>query len=530
MDLKKTLAATTAVALSFSVVACSSDSSSGSSSSGDLITAGGGLTEPQNPLIPANTNEVGGGTIIDNIFSGLVSYDGEGKIHNEMAQSIDLEGDRTYKVTLKDGIQFSDGSPIKSENFVRAWNLAVEKSMLSAYFFEPIKGYAETGVKEMEGLKIIDDKTFTIELSQPESDFPTRLGYSAFFPMHDSAFDDLAAYGENPIGNGPYTLKEWAHNESATLVPNENYKGEHPAKNNGVQFKFYATQDAAYSDLLAGNLDVLDTVPDSAFGTFRDELGDRAVNQPSAVFQSFTIPQNLEHFSGEEGKLRREAISMAIDRDEVTQTIFQGTRTPATDFTSPVIDGHSDSLAGGDVLKFDPTKAKELWAEADKISPYTGQFTIGYNSDGGHQSWVDAVTNQIKNNLGIDAVGKPYPDFKSLRDDITNRTIKGAFRTGWQADYPSLSNFLGPLYVTGAGSNDGDYSSQQFDDLMKQGAAAANVEQGNKIYNQAQEVLLQDLPAIPLWYSNVVGGFSDRVDNVVFSWKSVPVYYNITLK
>ena len=142
MDLKKTLAATTAVALSFSVVACSSDSSSGSSSSGDLITAGGGLTEPQNPLIPANTNEVGGGTIIDNIFSGLVSYDGEGKIHNEMAQSIDLEGDRTYKVTLKDGIQFSDGSPIKSENFVRAWNLAVEKSMLSAYFFEPIKGYA----------------------------------------------------------------------------------------------------------------------------------------------------------------------------------------------------------------------------------------------------------------------------------------------------------------------------------------------------------------------------------------------------
>ncbi|WBT09689.1 ABC transporter substrate-binding protein [Corynebacterium sp. SCR221107] len=536
MKFKKTLAVTTAAVLAVSVAACSSDSSSssssdgGSSSGGDLITAGGGLTEPQNPLIPANTNEVGGGTIVDNIFSGLVYYDGEGKIHNEMAESIELENETTYKVTLKDGIQFSDGSPVKAENFVKAWNLAVEQAMLNAYFFEPIKGYAEEGVSEMEGLKVIDDKTFTIELNQPESDFPTRLGYSAFFPLHDSAFEDLAAYGENPIGNGPYNLEEWAHNESATLVPNENYSGEHPAKNDGLKFVFYASQDAAYADLLAGNLDVLDAVPDSAFGTYESELGDRAVNQPAAIFQSFTIPQKLEHFSGEEGKLRRQAISMAINREEVTETIFQGTRTPATDFTSPVIDGHSDTLAGEEVLEFNPDKAKELWAQADAISPFTGQFTIAYNSDGGHQAWVDAVANQIKNNLGIDALGKPYPDFKSLRDEVTNRTIAGAFRTGWQADYPSLANFLGPIYGTGAGSNDGDYSSAEFDDLLKQGAAATSIEEGNKFYNQAQELLLTDLPAIPLWYSNVVGGYGENVDNVVFSWKSVPVYYDITRK
>ena len=253
-----------------------------------------------------------------------------------MAESIELENETTYKVTLKDGIQFSDGSPVKAENFVKAWNLAVEQAMLNAYFFEPIRGYAEEGVSEMEGLKVIDDK------------------------------------------------EEWAHNESATLVPNENYSGEHPAKNDGLKFVFYASQDAAYADLLAGNLDVLDAVPDSAFGTYESELGDRAVNQPAAIFQSFTIPQKLEHFSGEEGKLRRQAISMAINREEVTETIFQGTRTPATDFTSPVIDGHSDTLAGEEVLEFNPDKAKELWAQADAISPFTGQFTIAYNSDGGH--------------------------------------------------------------------------------------------------------------------------------------------------
>lgn len=533
MTLKKTFAVGASAALALSLVACSSDSSDGASGSSEGGTnyIRANSTEPQNPLIPANTNEVGGGNLVDLIYSGLVYYDAEGEVHNEMAESIELEGDKTYKVTLKDGITFADGTAVKAENFVKAWNYAVANQQLSAYFFEPILGYAEEGVDAetgMEGLKVIDDKTFTIELIQPESDFPLRLGYSAFYPLPDEAFEDMDGFGAMPNGNGPYKLLEWNNNENAIVVPNESYSGERTPKNDGIEFVFYAQQDAAYADLLSGNLDVLDSIPDSAFANFEQELGDRAVNQPAAIFQSFTIPEKLEHFSGEEGKLRRQAISMAINREEVTDNIFQGTRTPATDFTSPVIPGHSDSLKGAEVLEFNPERAKELWAEADEISKYTGEFTIGYNSDGGHQAWVDAVANQIKNNLGIEAVGAPYPDFKSLRDEVTNRTIAGAFRTGWQADYPSLANFLGPLYVTGAGSNDGDYSSEDFDRLMKEGAGAESTEQGLAKFNEAQEILLQDLPAIPLWYSNVAGGYSEAVSDVVFSWKSVPAYYNIT--
>lgn len=531
MFLKKTIAALAAGCLAFSLASCSNSESSseagGSTQSANYITARG--SEPQNPLIPGNTNEVGGGNIVDLIYSGLVCYDADGNTHNDMAESIDLEGEKTYRVTLKDGITFSDGSPVTSESFVKAWNKVVEDSMLTADFFEPILGFKD-GAASMEGLKVVDDKTFTIELNQPEADFPTRLGYSAFYPMHESAFDDLAAYGENPIGNGPYKLAEWNHNKDAIIVPNEEYKGDRVPKNDGVQFVFYAKGDAAYSDLLAGNLDVTDLIPDSAFSTFEQELGDRAVNQPAAIFQSFTIPERLPHFDGEEGQLRREALSYAINRDEITSTIFGGTRTPATDFTSPVIPGQTDQLKGADVLKYNPEKAKELWAKADAISPFEGSVKISYNADGGHQAWVDAVANSIRNTLGVEAVGDPYPDFKSLRDEITNRTIDSAFRTGWQADYPSLGNFLTPLYSTGGGSNDGDYSNPEFDSLLKQAAGAPNPEEANVFYNQAQEILLKDLPAIPLWYANVTGGYSENVDNVVFSWKSVPVYYEITKK
>lgn len=528
MNLKKSLAVVSAATAAFALTACGGGDSS-KSAAGDkgdkLITAWG--SEPQNPLVPGNTNETGGGRIVDSIFAGLVYYDGKGEIHNEVAESIEGNADNTeFTVKLKDW-KFSDGTPVTSKSFVDAWNLAVEKDQLSAYFFEPIKGFKE-GAKSMEGLKVVDDKTFTITLAEPTADFPQRLGYSAFYPLPESAFSDLDAFGEKPVGNGPYKLSEWNHNQDAIVVPNEEYKGERAAKNEGVKFVFYASTDAAYADLLAGNLDVLDTVPDSAFSVYESDLGDRAINQASAIFQSFTIPQNLPHFSGEEGKLRREAISYAINREEITKSIFQGTRTPAKDFTSPVLPGYSENIKGNDVLSYNPEKAKELWAKADKISPWSGEFAIAYNSDGGHQGWVDATTNSIKNTLGIEAVGAPYPDFKSLRDEVTNRTITTAFRTGWQADYPGLGNFLRDLYGTGAGSNDGDYSNKEFDAKMKQAATAANPEDAAKVYNEAQEILLSELPAIPLWYANTTGGHSEKVSNVVFSWKEQPLYYQIT--
>lgn len=533
MTIKKTVAFGAATVMALSLAACSSSEDTAASgegaTSGELVTAYG--SEPQNPLVPADTTENGGGRIVQLTNSMLVYYDAAGEVHNDLAESIELEGEKTYKVTLREGLKFSDGSDLKAENFVAAWNFAVENALQGAYFFEPILGFEEG--KPLEGLKVVDDRTFTIELTQAESDFPTRLGYNSFAPMPLDAVKDLEsakAYGEKPVASGPYVLSEWNHNQDATLVPNEHYDGPRKAKNDGLKFVFYTTLDAAYSDLLAGNLDVLDGIPDSAFGTFETELSGRSVNQPAATFYSFTLPERLEHFSGEEGKLRRQAISMALNRQEITDTIYQGFYSPATDFTSPVIPGHSKTLKGAEVLQYNPEKAKELWAKADAISPFTGSFQIAYNADGGHQSWVDAVTNQLKNTLNIEASGNPYPDFKSLRDDVTNRTIKTASRSGWQADYPSMSNFLNPLYATGGSSNDGDYSSAEFDGLMKRANGAPTVEEGRKLYIEGQELLLQDLPVIPLWNKNILGGYSEKVDNVVFGWDSAPLYQDITKK
>lgn len=237
----------------------------------------------------------------------------------------------------------------------------------------------------------------------------------------------MTAFGENPIGNGPYKLDgtgAWQHNVRIDTVVNPDYNGNRKPKNAGVDFIMYNSLDTAYTDLLANNVDVLDQVPPSAVTTFESDLPGRTVNQPSATIETFTIPGRLPHFSGEEGMLRRQAISMAINRDQITQQIFNKTRTPALDFTSPAIKGWNDSLTGNSNVKFDPEAAKAAWAKADAIAPWSGSFEIAYNSDGGHQEWVDATANSIRNTLGIDAKGKQYATFAQIRTEATDRTIQ----------------------------------------------------------------------------------------------------------
>ncbi|ALV46187.1 ABC transporter substrate-binding protein [Arthrobacter alpinus] len=537
----KALGLAAVVALSLS--ACGGGTGGDTTATGDttkVITANG--TEPENGLLPADTNEVGGGRVMDLIFSGLVSYDADGKPVNEVADSIESSDSTNYTIKLKAGKTFSDGTPVTAKSFVDAWNFgaAAKNAQKNSYFFESIKGYDKVSAEgsteaAMEGLKVVDDTTFTVQLSQAESDFPLRLGYTAFFPLPESAFADPKAFGQNPVGNGPYVISAdgWKHDVSIALVPNEKYEGPSKAQNGGVTFTLYASFDAAYTDVQSDNLDVLDQVPPSNLQNFQTDFEGRFINQAYAGNATMTIPSYMPEFQGEAGQLRRQAISMAIDRQQIIDKIFYGNKKIATEFTSPVIDGYEAALPGSEVLKFDATKAKELWAKADAISPWPADkvFTVSSNIDGaGNKEYITAMANQIATNLGIKAELNPIATFKQMRELVNSKKLTGASRAGWQADYPSLYNFLGPLYGTGAGSNDGDYSSAEFDAKLKAGLAATSVEEGNKLFNEAQEILLKDLPVVPLWYQAVQGVWSNNVTNVKFGWNGVPIYSEITAK
>ncbi len=530
--------------------ACGGSGGSGSSAQG---TNGGSSDavisvfnpEPANPLIPSMTNEVGGGNPIDVMFSKLVRFDDKGKPVNEIAKQIKANEDNTqYTVTINDGWKFSDGTPVTAQSFTKAWSWAADiaNKQLGASFFANIKGYDDLqkegtpGDAQLSGLKVIDNKTFTVDLTSPSSTFPIQVGYTAFAPLPESFYKDTKAFGEKPVTVGPYKFQSWEHNKAIKLVKDPSYKGGIKVKNGGVEFRSYTDATAAYRDVQAGNLDVLDTLPASARKTFQTDNTVQAINDPGSVIQMFTIPTYMKHFGqDQEGKLRRQAISMSIDRPTIIKKVLSGTAKEVHDFTAPVIPGYSTSIKGSDVLKYNPSKAKELWAEANKISPWGegDTFKIAYNADGAHKEIYDAVTNSIKNALGIQAAGNPLPTFSEFRSNVQNRKFTdSAFRSGWQPDYPSPESYLSSNFASSAangnGSNDGDYKNPEFDDLMDKAASAKSIDEANKIYQQSEELLFRDLPAVPLYYQNSNGVAAKNIQGFSFTWKGVPAYYNIS--
>ncbi|MEE6136583.1 ABC transporter substrate-binding protein [Mycobacterium sp. 050128] len=506
----------------------------------ELVVVNGG--EPPNPLVPTGTNDSLGGRILDRLFAGLVSYDANGKPSPEVAQSIETTDNVNYRIILKPGWKFTDGSAVTAHSFVDAWNYGAlsANAQLQQDFFSPIAGFDDVAGPSgdgkpttMSGLEVVNDLEFTVRLKAPTVDFKLRLGHTAFYPLPDRAFRDMAAFGRNPVGDGPYRLADspdgpaWEHNVKIDLKPNPDYHGNRQPHNKGLRFEFYGNLDTAYADLLSGNLDVLDTIPSSALTIYQRDLGGNAASGPVAVSQSLDTPLRLPHFGGEEGRLRRLALSAAVNRPQICQQIFNGTRSPAREFTARSLPGFDPNIPGNDALDFNPERARQLWAQANAISPWSGRYAIAYNADSGHQEWVDAVANSIKNVLGIDAVGAPHPTFAGFRTQITNRTIDTAFRAGWIGDYPSMIEFLAPLYATGAGSNDVGYSSREFDAGLAAAEAAPSLQQADVVVNVAQRILLHDMPAVPLWYYIAVVGWSPEVSNVKVTWNGLPDYENI---
>jgi oligopeptide transport system substrate-binding protein len=513
----------------------------GSGDSGDTETSaagaktGGEITvrgcNPENPLVPSNTTETCGGNVIDAVFAKLVHYNAETAApENDVAESIETTDNQNFTVKIKPGYKWHDGTDVKAKNFVDAWNYAAygPNAQSSGYFMEPIEGFADTQctgegddpcagagkakADKLTGLAVVDDTTFTIKTTEKVSNLPVRLGYSAFAPLPDAFFADPTAFGDKPIGNGPYKVDSWTKEQSIVLSKFADYSGEHGGKVDKITFRIYADADAAYNDVLANNLDITDEIPASALidDKYKSDLPERNLEKEEGVIQTITFaPTNVDP-NYADPKIRK-AISMAIDRETIIKQIFNGTRVPATGWVSPVVEGYKAEQCG-EFCKFDAAKAKALLDEAGGFKG--DKITLSYNADAAHKEWTEATCNSIKQALGVECTAVGVVDFATFRSEIGDRKLKGMFRTGWQMDYPSIENFLTPIYKTGASSNDGDYSNPAFDKLLVEAAAATDASAANAKYQEAEALLQADMPSIPLWYGKAITGWSDKVTGV----------------
>ncbi|MEU0035979.1 MULTISPECIES: ABC transporter substrate-binding protein [unclassified Streptomyces] len=528
-----------AAAIALAATACGSGGGGGGGGSGSGIVSSS-WGDPQNPLEPANTNEVQGGKVLDMIFRGLKRYDAKtGAAQDMLAKKIDTSDSQNFTITVKSGWKFSNGEAVTAQSFVDAWNYgaSLKNNQKNAYFFGYIDGYdkvhPDTGTQsadKLSGLKVTGTDTFTVKLNQKFSTFPDTLGYVAYAPLPKAFFDDHAAWLKKPVGNGPYSVDSYSKGSLMSLRKWDGYPGTDKAQNDGVDLKVYTDNNTAYTDLIAGNLDLVDDVPASQLKNVKSDLGGRYINTPAGIIQTLAFPFYDKNWDKSGSEKVRKGLSMAIDRDQITNTIFQKTRTPATDWTSPVLGkdgGFQDGLCGGSCT-YNPTEAKKLIQEGGGLPG--GQLKISYNADtGSHKEWVDAVCHSVNNAMGNDkaCVGNPIGTFADFRNQITQHKMSGPFRAGWQMDYPLIQNFLQPLYYTNASSNDGKWSNKDFDKLVDRANAETDRAKAVSLFQQAEGVVRDNMAAIPLWYQNGSAGYSDRVSHVALNQFSVPVYNEI---
>ena len=521
--------------LALGAAACGGGSDDSGSDSGAEGASGGTfsytLTNPENPLIPGNTTESEGSQIIGALFTGLITYNVENSKaeYDGVAESIKSDDSTNWTIKLKDGWKFHDGTPVDAESFVAAWNYTAlsTNAQGGSYFFENVEGYedlqAELGpdkktvVKEpaskaLSGLKAVDPKTITVKLKAPFAQYPITVGYSAFAPLPKAFFADPDAFGTKPIGNGPFKADEAFRQDVGFKITRFDDYGGKKAKADAVDIKIIPDVTTAYTEVQAGGLDILDTIPAENIAGAPGEFGDRFIERDSSTFTYMGFPTYDPRY---QDKKVRQAFSMAIDRPAITKAIFNGTREPAYSVVSPVVDGSRKDACK--YCKYDPAAAKKLLAETgfDTSKP----IDLWFNAGASHDAWVTAVGNQLRENLGITYVLKGDLKFGEYLPVGRGKKFTGPFRLGWSMDYPSPQNYLEPLYTEAAlppGSNTAFYVNPAFDKKVKDGNSAKTNEEAIKIYQQAEDILLEDMPIMPMFFGKLQAVHSPKVSNVKF--------------
>lgn len=488
-------------------------------------------------LRPANVEDPYTQRILGLLLRGLVRYDAKGKAVGEAATSIETQDNRVFLVRLQPDWTFADGEPLTARSFVDAWNYAarLESGQYRAATFAPILGYeavrrraeAPGAARELAGLSVVDDHTFTITLTQPQPAFADGLGDLAFAPLPKAALTDPAAWSRHPVGNGPYRLQgTWPQSPgpgtAVALRPNATYRGTGAPQNAGIDFHVYDSPGAAYADLDAGRLDVLDQVPLARLSTYRAELGARAVNQPVGVAQSLVFPLARDPWKGRRGLLLRRALSTALDRPTLTDTVLAATALPATDLSAPVVEGYSPDLCTT-WCRHDTDTATQALAQGGGLRE---PLTIAYAADSDDGGLVAAMCDAITTTLQVSCTPRPHPTLLALRESLALGKERGPYLETWRMDRPTLAAFLVPRFTTGAPDNGSGFGDALVDTRLSTASTAPNARQASA-FQDVETQILATLPVVPLWSRNAVGGTGPDVTQVRTDVFGSPVYAEI---
>jgi ABC-type oligopeptide transport system substrate-binding subunit len=465
------------------------------------------------------------------LFDGLTDFDFTEKcapeLKGQVAESWEANDDASvFTFKIKDDQVFSDGTPVLPSNFKAAWerNGSAELASAYGYLVTYIKGGAELQegtTDELEGV-VADDDAMTLEvtLSAPNADFPSIVSHPFFSPANTKDLEKIGnttGWGDKglTIGNGPFVL-DTANDQEVVLTPNDkwtgNVYGDTEVKLDKLVFKQTIDVETAFQAFEAGEGDDA-PVPS---GKYQDALAtypNNSIVDPNLGSYYFDFGEDDPQLGGPDNVKLRQAISLAIDRDELNTKVYEDTRTISTGLVPPGTPGYKEGLC--DFCKLDVEQAKKLYQEwQDEGGKLTKPVKINFNEGGSHGDVAAIIQSNLKDNLGIDAelAGVAEDYFKVVAEPGGCNFC----RSGWYADYPTYGNFMVDLFGAASigGNNFGRFDDPKFEKLIAEAQAEPDDAKRGELYNQAESYMLNEqTAAVPLvWYTGSQV-FRDNVQN-----------------
>ena len=539
MKMRNIAAAAMAGALAVSLAACGSSASTGAANAtgeaADAAEAGSnGFTVQLGPnpetLDPALNAAVDGGTTLITIEEPLLIIDENNEVQPGQAESYEVSDDGlTWTFHMRDGLKWSDGSDLTAADFEYSFKRLASPDTAAPYaetVVGMIDGYQDaignpdadgntTTDPDWDALNVHaseDGKTLTVQLSYPCSYFDKLCAFAAMSPVQEATIeangDAWCTEPDTFICNGPYMITEWTPSERIVLSKNPYYVGGWDSSkivSDTITLLLLEDSSASYAAYNSGEAQLVKDVPTDEIPslTRAEDGGDFYLDE---IMGTYYISLNDQEEPFTDVRVRK-ALSLAIDRDYVANTIMQGIYTPATALVGPgIVDENGyfmDNANGGEPYISDDyeanlEEAKSLLAEAG-YPDGEGFPTITYSAnDSGYHIPVAEYLQQAWGELGItmniDKV--EWSSFIPMRRagdyDIS--------RNGWSMDYNDPSNML-ELFTTNNGNNDGKYANPEFDQVIEDSRVADKTAHFEKLH-EAEDILMNDAACIPVAYYN----------------------------
>jgi peptide/nickel transport system substrate-binding protein/oligopeptide transport system substrate-binding protein len=486
--------------LSISSLACSKKGATSKVSEKKVILA---LQSDINSFDPAFSVDVASGKVLSKLYSALFTFDSKGKLIGDAAENWKLSKDgRIYTIKLKEGLTFSNGMPLSSEDAFFTFNRLADPKTASprSWIMQNVAGYQDFQNKKIQnltGLKVIDPYTLEITLSKPFSPFISLLAMvgSYILPSAENGKYSSKEYlAKQPCGTGPYILKKRSANNFIHITPKN--KNMLP-----IVFRIIPEASTRIAEFRANNLDMI-SVPPIELPYFKKTFPKQLKSVQKLNVYYLGMNNQSKIFKN---KKIRQAMNFAVNRKAIVDNLLDGSAILAEGPVPPVLLRSPEKYA----YSFSPEKAKDLLKEAGLETPL--EIEIWQRSGNSQRDALIAIAEDLK--VSGFAPKIVTMEWSALKENI-NKGNADCFFMSWSADYPDAENFLYPLFHSsnfGSNGNRAFYSDPEIDSLLEKAAAAPSIQEQKALYTNIRDKIIEQAPWVFLWHEIETFAFSNKI-------------------